>query len=272
MKQPFVRILTSLVAIAIATLCNDHAHALPGFPNAIKPISDAQSEDDQCAGTIKRYNFPATGYKPKKANSSSRNGLLIYKQLDCMQCHAVAGIGGELGPPLDGIGAYRGRTWLVAHLSDPDRVYKSFPTILKERSNIMPHPGLTNAQAEQIADYLLTLAEPKGGFSVSHHKVEKVQHVLSKGWKASAPSAASQRGKELFFGLGCAACHSLDGTKDRFGPDLAGLGSRLSENDIQKILKGVVSSPVMKKQATGLSDKEADDIRSYLLTLPKEAK
>lgn len=272
MKQPLMREVTALVTIAFTGLSIERAYALPGFPNAIRPADGAQNDDGQCAGTVNRYNFPATGYKPKKASRSSRNGWRIYKQLDCMQCHAISGIGGELGPPLDGIGGYRGKTWLVAHLSDQDRVYKSFPSILKERSNIMPHPGLSNLQAEQISDYLLTLAEPKGGFSVSHHKVEKVQHVVSKDWKANETSAVSQRGKELFFGLGCAACHSLDGTKDRFGPDLAGIGARLPENAIQKILKGVVSSPVMKKQATSLSDKEADDIRSYLLTLPKATK
>lgn len=264
--------VTALVAASIASSYIHPALAVPGFPNSVQPINGRQNEKDQCAGTLRRYNFPAIGYQAKKKSKSSREGQLLYKQLDCMQCHSISGFGGDLGPALDGIGAYRGKTWLIAHLSDPDRVYRSFPTILRERSNIMPHPGLTNLQAEQISDYLLTLAEPKGGFSVTHHKVENVPHVHSKDWTPNKPSTASRRGKELFFGLGCAACHSLDGAKDRFGPDLAGLGARLSAHDLQKVLKGVVSSQVMKGQADGLSLQEREDIQSFLLTVPKPIK
>ncbi|MBX9952278.1 MAG: cytochrome c [Candidatus Obscuribacterales bacterium] len=244
------------------------ALAVPGFPNLVKPADGNTSQKDECAGTLKRYYFPASGYKARKESKSSRNGHLLYLQLNCVQCHAIAGIGGELGPALDGIGAYRGKTWLTAHLSDPDRAYKSFPTILKERSNIMPHPGLTSREAEQISDYLLTLAEPKKGFSITHHQLKKSNRTVSKDWKPNEPNQASSRGKELFFGLGCAACHSLDGSKDRFGPDLAGLGSRVSEKDLEEILSGSVASSVMRKQAKGLAKAELEDIQAYLLTLP----
>jgi len=257
-----------LAAGLIPALCWTAA-AVPGFTNLVKPADENTSRNDECAGTLKHYYFPPTGYKPQKESKSSRDGRLLYRQLNCMQCHAIAGIGGELGPPLDGIGAYRGKTWLTAHLSDPDRVYKSFPTILKERSNIMPHPGLMSREAEQISDYLLTLAEPKEGFSITHHRLKKSSREISKDWTPNEPSQASRRGKELFFGLGCAACHSLDGSKDRFGPDLAGLGSRVSEKDLEEILSGSVASSTMRKQAKGLAKAELDDIQAYLLTLPK---
>lgn len=265
------RLYLLLAAILIPAISST-AIAVPGFTNLVKPADGNTSRNDDCAGTLKHYYFPPTGYKPQKESKSSREGRLLYRQLNCMQCHAIAGIGGELGPPLDGIGAYRGKTWLTAHLSDPDRVYKSFPTILKERSNIMPHPGLMSREAEQISDYLLTLAEPKEGFSITHHRLKKSSSEISKSWTPNEPSQASRRGRELFFGLGCAACHSLDGSKDRFGPDLAGIGSRLSEKDLEEILSGSVASSIMRKQAKGLAKAELDDIQAYLLTLPNQTK
>lgn len=259
-----------LLAASLIPVLSCMAIAVPGFSNLVKPADGGKSRNDECAGTLKHYYFPPTGYKPQKESKSSRAGRLLYRQLNCMQCHAIAGIGGELGPPLDGIGAYRGKTWLTAHLSDPDRVYKSFPTILKERSNIMPHPGLMSREAEQISDYLLTLAEPKEGFSITHHGLKKSKREISKDWSPNEPSQASRRGKELFFGLGCAACHSIDGSKDRFGPDLAGIGSRVSEKELEEILSGSVASSTMRKQAKGLAKAELDDIQAYLLTLPKQ--
>lgn len=263
--------LSFALAAAASVQVLTPAGSVPDFSNLIQPLNN-QAESNQCPGTMIRYHFPPVGYKAKKETKSSQKGREIYRQLECMQCHAISGIGGELGPPLDGIGAYRGKTWLRSHLSDPEGHTLNFPIILKNRSNIMPHPGLTPEQAEQIADYLLTLPEPKAGFSITHHKVKKQHRQNSKDWKPQETTSASVRGKELFFGLRCASCHSTDGSKDRFGPDLAGIGSRLSDENLHDILTGSVDAPVMKSQAKSLSESEVSDIQAFLLTLPKREK
>jgi len=48
-------------------------------------------------------------------------------------------------------------------------------------------------------------------------------------WAADAPTAQTERGKQLFLhspkGLACATCHELDGNGTAIGPDLTRLGS-----------------------------------------------
>lgn len=262
-------LLASLWALL---LFGSTAFAFPELPRSIEPLHEKPDYQNQCPGTMNRYHFRPIGYKAKKPSKSSQAGEALYSRLACAQCHAISAQGGELGPALDGVGAYRGRTWLVRHLTDAQSLKDAFPSMLKERSNIMPHSGINVTEAEQLADYLLTLKEPKGGFSVTYHKVKSHKKQVAKEWKPKPSDQRSQIGRELFFGLRCAACHSLDGSKDRFGPDLAGIGARISEADLHEILNGSVKSSVMKVQAKNLSPEEIDLIQSFLLTLPSKGK
>lgn len=235
--------------------------------------SDVGSQANQCAGTMEKYLFPPTGYEPSEPDSRSAKGKSLYDQNNCVQCHAISGNGGELGPPLDGIGGHRGRDWLIARLLDPEKQMKDFPGIFGGAPNIMPHLSIKKRDAAYIADYLLTLPEPKGGFSVEHHVIDERSEPHKPGdkqWRPSAKSEASRSGKELFSALHCGACHSVDGANDRFGPDLAGIGSRMSGKRLEKVLSGAVRSSVMKEQAEQLGDERIYDLKAFLLTLPKK--
>lgn len=249
-------------------------------PRLIKPIHEELTEPidkqdaNQCAGTMDRHRFEPTGYKPRRPDKNSAKGKLLYEKLKCMQCHSIEGRGGEVGPPLDGIGGHRGPDWLKARLLDPQRQMKEYPTIFGGKPNIMPHVGVSKREANLLSDYILTLAEPKAGFLVNHHADRCGPEVDpgNQNWQPHPESEASRNGKELFSSLYCGACHSVDGSKDRFGPDLAGIGSRLSESKLEKVLAGAVRSAVMKKQAARLGDERIFDIKAFLLTLPAECR
>ena len=66
------------------------------------------------ATTTADVNRPGA-YVPAPVTDSSRNGEELYKQLECNTCHAIAKVGGEVGPALDGIGEARGTFVHVAH-------------------------------------------------------------------------------------------------------------------------------------------------------------
>lgn len=236
-----------------------------------KPNSEPGAERNQCAATMDKYLFPPVGYEPPDADSRSARGKSLYLKHNCAQCHSIGNSGGELGPPLDGIGGHRGREWIIARLLDPEKQMKAFPAIFGGAPNIMPHMVIGKKDAAFIADYLLTLPEPGGGFAVQRHPFDKEKQVdkaSPNGWHPHPASEASRNGRLLFSELHCGACHSVDGSADRFGPDLAGVGARLSSKKLERILSGAVHSPVMKEQTESLGDERIYDLKEFLLTLP----
>jgi len=231
-------------------------------------------KNTQDSRTMSRSVLPPTGYNARKQDKRSAQGKVLYARFNCAQCHSINGEGGEIGPPLDGIGGHRGRQWLTARVLDPEKQRADFPEIFGSRPNLMPHTIKNLKEAESLADFLLTLEEPKKGFSVAHHAMDgdtnnASEEPLNKNRVTPVETDASKSGRELFSNLHCAACHSLDGSQDRFGPDLAGIGSRLSDKKLEKILSGAVRSAVMKKQTQNLGDEHIYDIKSFLLTLPQ---
>lgn len=228
---------------------------------------------NQCAGSIKRYRFPPSGYSPERPSPRSEKGRALYEKLQCAQCHAISGKGGNLGPPLDGIGGHRGQQFLTARLLDPEAQMRAFPDVFGGRPNIMPHPGVSKARARLIADYLLTLPEPEGGFMVTAHPpIEAGKEAADADFKTRPESDLSRRGRQVFVESRCSACHSVDGSGGRFGPDLAGVGSRKGRAGIDAILAGAVRSPVMQAQAGHLKQEDIESVREFLLTLPPPAR
>lgn len=258
-------VATATLIVALPVLCEDERTRL------IVPLDRSVSDPDESQGQMPKSFSQATGYEPRAQDRRSKRGKALYDRFNCAQCHAVESQGGEVGPPLDGIGGHRGRDWMIARLLDPAQQMKEFPEIYGGKPNIMPHPGVSKKQAELLADFLLTLPEPKAGFAVTHHQIPKGSAISPSitEWQPKSESEASRNGKELFLKLRCSACHSIDGSKDRFGPDLAGIGSRLSAERLDKILSGAIRSSVMKEQTKALGEERIFDLRAFLLTLPK---
>jgi ubiquinol-cytochrome c reductase cytochrome b subunit len=75
-------------------------------------------------------------------------GALVYQSNHCDSCHQIKGVGKTLGPPLDGVGNRRERTWLEQHFRDPQAVSKG---------TIMPPYKFSDAEMDSICKYLLQL-------------------------------------------------------------------------------------------------------------------
>ncbi len=253
----------------------------PLFSQTIEPLYDKaengkrtpQLEDlNQCAGTMQRYRLPPTGYVAAKENASSKGGAKLYEQLNCASCHMLKGKGGMLGPPLDGIGGHRGKQWLEARLLDPETQMREFPEVFGGRPNIMPHPGVTRKQASQLANYLLTLPEPSGGFLITAHPTideEQQQKVASQNEPARE---RIEKGRDAFAERGCAMCHSINSAGGRFGPSLDNISRKYAHESLVLLLTGKAKGDTMKATTRGIEKEEAERIADFLYTLQSQKK
>jgi ubiquinol-cytochrome c reductase cytochrome b subunit len=76
------------------------------------------------------------------------DGAQVYVTHLCASCHRVNGVGGESGPPLNGLSARRSREWIEKHFEAPQKL---------SPGSIMPPYRFSPAQRDAIVSYLLAL-------------------------------------------------------------------------------------------------------------------
>lgn len=107
----------------------------------------------QWAGTVDLNGFPAkpTLGAPAQQQLGNRPAQpQVFAQL-CIACHALGGVGGTVGPALDGVGSRRDAEYLARWLRDPPGV---------KPGTTMPKLPLTDAQVDEMVLFLTSL---KGG-------------------------------------------------------------------------------------------------------------
>lgn len=254
----------------------------PLFTQTIEPLYDKaessskqnpQLEDlNQCAGTMQHYRLPPTGYVAAKETASSKEGSKLYEKLNCASCHMLKGKGGMLGPPLDGIGGHRGKQWLEARLLDPEIQMREFPEIFGGRPNIMPHPGVSRKQASQIADYLLSLPEPPGGFLITAHPTIDDESQSQVAAQKEPARERINKGRDAFAERGCAMCHSINSAGGRFGPSLDNISRKYARDSLVLLISGKAKGDTMKAITSGIEREEAERIADFLYTLQPQKK
>jgi ubiquinol-cytochrome c reductase cytochrome b subunit len=75
-------------------------------------------------------------------------GAQVYVTNLCASCHKVNGVGGESGPPLNGLSGRRPRDWIEKHFEAPSKL---------SPGSIMPPYHFSQAQRDAIVTYLLAL-------------------------------------------------------------------------------------------------------------------
>lgn len=238
-----------------------------------------------------------TGYqlvKPKsykgKSTSNVAAGKALFEKNNCQNCHSISEKGGCLAPPLDGIGAYRGRPYIIARITLGDKFIKDFARRYKDEE-LMPHPRLPLKESTVIADYLLSLSSPETGYKVyGHSREESSEEKLTNPLppsdkKLPGDLALSEEGRNKFLQSGCLACHSIGNLGGRLAPNLAGIGSRRTIDSIESRItraelqpatlddvkegssSGIQHSSVMP--SSSLSPEEIHAIAAFLATLTK---
>jgi cytochrome c2 len=174
-------------------------------------------------------------------------GRRLLSEKKCLDCHAVSGQGGRLGPNLTNWTSYRNAvSWIQAMWNHGS----SMQRLMAERGMSWPEFGGTD-MADLIA-YIRTLAtSPK-------------KLVLL---RLSNPEA----GKRLYEAKGCAACHPFRGAGARRAPDLGasllprtlGQFAALMWNHAPAMWRSMQVQQVARPE---FSSQEMADLISYLFT------
>ncbi len=242
-------------------------------------LSAQADEDESEPQESKIMRIQPTGYKPAPPTEKSREGEKLFKDLNCMQCHSEHNVGGTMGPMLDGIGARRSREFIEAHLSNSSEAKAKYKELVGDAATWSSHVRISPDHAGKIAEYLLTVPEPAGGFIVLPHmtRLPAEQPTVVQDYKPKPKSDESEAGRKLYFSQGCVACHSISNMGGWIGPRLDGIGGRRSKEYIASHItnasahKSEVEATRQKSKMpiTKLPPREIARITEFLLTLPE---
>ncbi len=171
------------------------------------------------------------GYVPRSQTEDSEQGKQLFENLNCMSCHSLHNVGGDLAPRLDGIGGHRSEQFLLDQLSNNSTAkidYFCLPG--SHYANTLPHSRYSPPVAAKLVSYLLTLPEPQGGFVVVPHVAALPAETppVNVKFQPEPKSESSAEGQKLYDRFGCVACHAIGEVGGWLGPRLDGVGGRHS--------------------------------------------
>ena len=199
-------------------------------------------------------------------------GRRLAETYGCFNCHKIQGFsafatkladpssGGEkywkVASSLEHVQSKLDKEWVVKWLHDPThfRASTKMPKIFHLSNTASPEEtDRDNAAIESIAVYLLKNSEP-----VSLEK--------------PMASGDAANGEKLVKEIGCLGCHTAAGTSlNKYGPELSGMGSKVKPDWMFTWLKDPKHySKKARMPNLRLTDQEATDITSYLLSLKNE--
>lgn len=132
------------------------------FPGERKMVNyhftEAQIDDViaffEWCGNVNLQGFPAPPPLAAKVQPVISGGALssppqpeMFKTI-CIACHAVGGVGGLVGPPLDDVRHRKTRDEMLAWIANPQEI---------KPGTAMPQIDMTEAQRTEIVDFLLSL-------------------------------------------------------------------------------------------------------------------
>lgn len=122
-------------------------------------------------------------------------GARLFRQKGCDICHSLGGIGGTIGPPLDGYSRYASPLFLTVDLWNRGR---RMAEMMREAG--IPRPTF---EGNDIPDLLAYIRDAGGGLG-----------------RVYAPPGSPQRGEELYRKKRCVECHAIRDHGETVGPDL----------------------------------------------------
>lgn len=142
-----------------------------------------------------------------------REGAELFHAYACYGCHKVEGVSnGKLGPELTRVGT----KWSLAYLEESIVLPKANSVF-----SIMPTIQITKEQVTSLVVYLKSLT----GENLMRGPVTSYEALKS--WKAERPREIPitiESGKQAYEEKACNACHMINGSGGKVGPDLSVYG------------------------------------------------
>jgi mono/diheme cytochrome c family protein len=206
-------------------------------------------------------------------------GVRMVESLGCWGCHRIEGLEKQgiprVGPSLEKVSAKVTRDWATRWVMNPAGFRQStkMPTFfyLENFVNVSGDAKPTPAQRQ---------LNERGRAENDSMVTSIVSYLFEKSRPAAVAPVAGHgdaaRGEKLLASRGCFGCHVADpnaprdltGTYRQFGPNLAGIGSKVSRDWIaQWIANPKAWNPDTKMPNLRLTPDDALDIAEYLSTL-----
>jgi cytochrome c2 len=239
----------------------------------IYPIEYAQAGCYRCHA--KEVNFPLA---PRLDA-----GLRVIESLGCWGCHRIKGLEAQslpkVGPSLEKVAAKVSPDWAIRWISNPTvlRPSTKMPRFFY-LDNFVHTEGVDPKTGAYRRASRVQQADNEAGRRMNDTMIRAIAaYLFEKSQKPAVPALGAAgdaaHGKWLFENRGCQGCHVLDpnarrdliGTYRQFGPNLTGIGSKVSPDWIAMWVKDPKAwNPETKMPNLRLSDAEASDLAAYL--------
>ena len=125
----------------------DPAGATKG--SAMKPVdlNDAALKD---LTALMLKLTPDNGDVVSSAPEFAVEGAMVFQKNSCAACHSLNGVGGKIGPALNGLAQRRNEAWVIQHFQEPQKMSKG---------TSMPPYKFNAADMQNIVSYLFTLPD-----------------------------------------------------------------------------------------------------------------
>ena len=187
---------------------------------------------------------PESNYQP------AGNAGKLMTDMACFSCHRINGHGGDMAPDLTWEGSSVQHEWLVQFFKNPATLR---PALIRR----MPRFNVTDGEANELADYMLTVYQ--------NPAIDRDSMPLS-----GYPQGQIELGKQLFYGkYSCQGCHIVDVKQDKgyIGPTLTQVGSRLTAAWIYQWMKNPQSlRPGSIEPNRAMNDEDARALTAFLMS------
>jgi cytochrome c2 len=169
----------------------------------------------------------------------SARGKTLFAESRCISCHTFDGKGNGSAPELGKVASRATRAWLLAFLRDPHAF---------NPQTRMPHYNFSDGDLHDLVAYF---EDELRDFDAPANILEPLRVKVR----------LAERGEKLFKTAGCFACHGGVKDRERFGPDLYGIGDRKATSldfgrrrDLPRTLTAWLGAKVMSPRsfASGL--------------------
>src|ERR1700674_2296364 len=210
-------------------------------------------------------------------------GLRLVESLGCWGCHRIEGLEKQslprVGPSLEKVATKVTKDWATRWVMDPAsfRPSTKMPSFFYQENFINVSGPHKPTAAQQKMNTQGRIENDAMVNSIVAYLFEK-SHAASVAPAAGRGDAA--RGKKLLADRGCMGCHTVDpaaprdltGTYRQFGPNLSGVGSKVSRDWLYAWIRDPKAwNPDTKMPNLRLTDAEALDVAEYLPTLRSPA-
>ncbi len=123
-------------------------------PNSVmKPVNLSDTALKELSALMMKLS-PENGDVVDSAPDFAVQGALIFQKNSCGTCHSVNGVGGKIGPPLNGLAGRRNEAWVIQHFQNPQMMVPKTP---------MPPYKFSGTEMQNIVSYLFTLPDKAPG-------------------------------------------------------------------------------------------------------------